>query len=495
MVTKTEPVLWKPLIATSIIGLVGVFVLLPMNRKWSIILLMAILGIWTRVPGYYIPQISELQTVDFFTLMIALAYGPTEGFIFAIVVMVWSRFYTTMEYPSVSIKLGVAFGLSGVLAHFLFPIIPDFEALLTFLLIFEYLFFLIITYVFERSHMAIEIYYSVVLLPISYLHRLMMSFFGADYLFELMAHESGSLIWIYLFGIGIIGIILVMYWVNQKYDLSSFTKGLFDAETKGSITELIKRTGFNLMEAKDMIFAMISLSAILSVGQWLIEFTDIVSALIYVIMAINVVAFSYVLHIGSYKWLARKYGAYGEYKFYAPITIFSLLVGIVSKGKVLIPLLGTVFLSSKFFMRPGRAYVGGAPFLGPKDRARIMAMGPLVSVFLALLSRSLITLFGENILLTYLFRFNVWLAVISMLPLAFPAQAKYREIQEKFMPPFPGATILHGHKGLYVFLLAFVFIVLISINFVSVWLSVIIALILAMAIWIEFFRRFKESIK
>ena len=65
MVAKAEPVLWKPLILTSLVGLIGIFVLLPISRKWSIVLMMAILGIWTRIPGYYVPQIKELQTIDF----------------------------------------------------------------------------------------------------------------------------------------------------------------------------------------------------------------------------------------------------------------------------------------------------------------------------------------------------------------------------------------------------------------------------------------------
>ena len=498
MVTREEPVLWKPLILTSIICLVGVFVLLPINRQWSLILLFGILGVWTRVPGYYIPQIKELQTIDFFALMIALSYGPLQGAIFALVVFLWSRLYGPQEYITVAPKLGLTTAFSCFLAYLFYPVITNFEALLTFLIIFEFGFFLLITFIFERGEMAIEMYYCIILLPISYLHRLTASLFGADYLFELMAHEHGNMIWIYIFGIGLIAGLLGLYWVNQKHDLRkrfSFG-GLFGERREVALKALVERTGFDFGEAKDLLYAVIVLGVILSAGQWGMETFNFGEGMVNLLIAINVVFFSYILHQAAYKWYAKQYAAYGKYRFYGPIAIFALLVGIVSEGKVIIPVLGTVFLTTPFFFRPGHKIEDvTAPFLGPKERAKIMAIGPLVSVFLALMAKALMAKFGESTLLVDLFRFNMWLALVSLLPLAFPVQAKYRTIQEKFMPPFPGAVILHGFKSLYVFLLVFVFAALTLINFISFGLSIFVAFVIAFVLWAEFFRRYKASVR
>jgi len=245
---------------------------------------------------------------------------------------------------------------------------------------------------------------------------------------------------------------------------------------------LTKGVGLDSKEIKELLYATLILGVVLSSGNW---------GLVQFIVATFVVFFSYTLHHVSYKWHAKRYNAYTKYEFCWRFALLVFLIGIFSEARVIIPVVGGAAIMTPRLYRPGRAF----PFLGPKERARIMAIGPLISVFLALFARALIGVFGNNLLLVDLFRFNVWLAAISMLPLTmvYPSE-RFRKYLEAIIPTFPGAMILFGDKSLYVFLLSFVFISLALVNYVSILTSILIAIILALLIWIEFFRRFKESI-
>ena len=84
-------VLWKPLYYTSIAMFLLSLALLPFSSKWSIITILALVTIWSRVPGFIHFIFNKLALNDLFTLIVAANAGWLTGSLFGVFGIMFAR--------------------------------------------------------------------------------------------------------------------------------------------------------------------------------------------------------------------------------------------------------------------------------------------------------------------------------------------------------------------------------------------------------------------
>ncbi|MEA3378692.1 MAG: site-2 protease family protein [Nanoarchaeota archaeon] len=150
----------------------------------------------------------------------------------------------------------------------------------------------------------------------------------------------------------------------------------------------------------------------------------------FIISALTV-GFGFILHESAHKLLAQKYNCQAVFKadiFMLAITLISSLFGFI-------------------FAAPGAVYIKG--LISKKRRGLISLAGPLTNIILALIFL-IIFFFAKsgliNIISTFGFRINGWLAVFNLLPFSI----------------FDGKKIFDWNKAIWTFtLIASIFLVFI----------------------------------
>ncbi|MBI2545361.1 MAG: hypothetical protein HYW22_02055 [Candidatus Aenigmarchaeota archaeon] len=107
-------VLWKPLYYTSIALFILSLVLFPFNSQWSIVTILLLLSLWTRIPGFIHFIFNKLAMNDMFTLIIAANMGGLAGGIFGAFTMVFSRLFGPNEWMPYTIRATVALFVGGL---------------------------------------------------------------------------------------------------------------------------------------------------------------------------------------------------------------------------------------------------------------------------------------------------------------------------------------------------------------------------------------------
>jgi len=88
-------VLWKPLYYTSIVLFILSLVLFPLSSQWSIVTILILLSLWTRIPGFVHFVFNKLAMNDMFTLVVAANLGGLVGGLFGAFTMIFSKIFGT----------------------------------------------------------------------------------------------------------------------------------------------------------------------------------------------------------------------------------------------------------------------------------------------------------------------------------------------------------------------------------------------------------------
>ncbi len=471
-------VLWKPLILT-VVALVGLSIFTYFfNTKLSIILVLAALGIISRIPAGYSTYLNPLEMIDFFGVSIALAYGPIIGSIFSLVTFLASRLFLPGEWPMYTIKWALTIAMGAPIFYFIFPIVGDIGTLFTLMIFWNMASYTwILTPLLEREALMTEIYYDFALMPMAIAHRIIISAIGGEFLHQLLISGSTKIVYIYIFA----AVFATLLWFGKDLlrKINEYVKKskIFDVDRKTALKTLVEKTGFDFAEARAMIIAVLVLALALSAGQWGPGHTfDVREGIKNLFIAIPAVALSLFAHEKAHKWAAQRYGAYAKFEPSWPAMAFAAVIGIISGGWAIMTAVGSSLV--KEFKRIGFKFV----WFGPTYQARMVVLGPFVSLMLAVFAKVMMGYFGETTLLKDLFRFNLWMTFFNMIPLVVPYEKG--GIEKPIFPGFDGAYVLGGSPQLFVGFLAFAIFVVAGIYFLPWWVALGIGFIIGLIIWV-----------
>ena len=471
-------VLWKPLMITvaAIIAL-SIFTYF-FNKSLSVILILAALGIISRIPAGLSTYLNPLEMVDFFGVSIALAYGPIQGAIFSFVVFLFSRLFFPNEWPMYTIKWALTIAMGAVVFYYLFPLIGNISTLFTLMILWNSLSYtFILTPLLEREALLIEMYYDIMLSPIAILHRMIISLVGGEFLHQVLLSGSSKIIYLYIFAAVFAAVLWFGKDILKKINETVNKSGVFDPDRKKALENLVSKTGFDLGEAKGIIASTIVLALALTAGQWGGATFSIKEGLKNLAIAMPVVMLSFVAHEKAHKWGAQRFGTYAKFKPAWPMMAFTAVIGIISSGWVVITVVGNSVLTS--LKRVGFKF----PFISPESQARITLLGPAISLALVILSKVFMGIFGETRLLQDMFTFNLWMTFFNMIPFVMPFE-KSEGLEQAIFPPFDGAYVLGGAPQLFVGFLAFAIITVLGLLLLPIWAAIILGGIAGVVGWL-----------
>ncbi len=473
----TKEVLWKPLIITTAALTALSLILYSFDKKLSVLVLLAVLGIWSRVPAGLSTYLNPLEMISFFGIVIAISYGPLYGALFCLIVFPVSRLFIAGEWPLYVLKWTLTIALGAMIAYYLYPVFGSISTLVTSMIIWEtFSYTFLFTILIERDAFMLELYYNIILLPIIILHRLIISFVGGEYLHELLLSGSSKIVYLYIFT----AVFMVVLWFAK--DLMKHINGIvnktkvFDANRKIALENLVKKTGFDMGEAKGILIGVLVLALALTAGQWGTAKFSAFEGLKNLAIAIPAVALSFILHEKAHKWGAQFYGTYAKFRPAWPMMAFSAIIGIITSGAAVITAIGNSVVTS--VKRVGFKY----PFIGPHTQAKIVLFGPLISLLLAIFAKVMMGIFGDTLLLKDLFVFNLWMTFFNLIPLTIPYRGEMGSLD--LIPPFDGAYILGGNPILYVGFLAFAAVTALTLVFLPFWVAIIFGIIAGGAGWV-----------
>ena len=145
-------------------------------------------------------------------------------------------------------------------------------------------------------------------------------------------------------------------------------------------------------EIVDIIKAYVAIS--LAFGILLFKSEGAIS---FFIAAIGV-GFGFLLHELAHKVVAQYYRLFAEFRSFDQMLILAILMSFF----------GFVFAA------PGAVMIHG--FVNKERNGKISIAGPGVNIILAIIFLTLGVFFGKNVIFTYGYMINVWLALFNMIP-------------------------------------------------------------------------------
>ncbi|MBI2106184.1 site-2 protease family protein [Candidatus Woesearchaeota archaeon] len=111
------------------------------------------------------------------------------------------------------------------------------------------------------------------------------------------------------------------------------------------------------------------------------------------------VGLGFLLHELGHKVVAQYYRCFAEFRSFDSMLVLAIAMSFF----------GFVFAA------PGAVMISG--FVNKERNGKISIAGPAVNIALALIFFALTFLIGQNIVLSYGYRINVWLALFNMIPI------------------------------------------------------------------------------
>ncbi|MCD6367973.1 MAG: site-2 protease family protein [Candidatus Aenigmarchaeota archaeon] len=174
----------------------------------------------------------------------------------------------------------------------------------------------------------------------------------------------------------------------------------------------------NDREIKDLVISwlVISIIFIRTVSDNLN--VDILLGFLYSLVLVGI---TFVFHELAHRTVARKYGAFAEYRMWLNGIVFALILALISGGRVIFAAPGAVYISALKVLR----WKGEFTSLRNQDYGVISAAGPLTNLIIAgifLILNSIYPL-GFFEMATYI---NIFIAFFNLLPI----------------PPLDGAKVM-----------------------------------------------------
>lgn len=176
-----------------------------------------------------------------------------------------------------------------------------------------------------------------------------------------------------------------------------------------------------------------------------------------------IVLLSFLVHISAQRLMALFSGFKVEYRYWMYGLGLALVLAIVSRGKLWFIAPGGIVVYHMAGHRLGSFRYG----LNLWPLGLVGLAGPIGSVVLAVFFKILLYISPGNALLMEALVFNIWYAIITMLPI----------------PPMDGSHMFFSSRLMYVFVYGFIIGLGVSLYFFNVLLSLGLGVLLAIILW------------
>jgi len=107
-------VLWKPLYYTSIGLFIISIVSFPFSSTWSIIIVLFLVSLWSRIPGFIHFIFNQLSLNDFFIFIISAHVNGLIGGLFGVSTMLAGQFFGPNTWPPYTFRSCVSYFVGGL---------------------------------------------------------------------------------------------------------------------------------------------------------------------------------------------------------------------------------------------------------------------------------------------------------------------------------------------------------------------------------------------
>lgn len=226
-------------------------------------------------------------------------------------------------------------------------------------------------------------------------------------------------------------------------------------------------------ELRAIAAGVIVLAIAISFNQWGVDKFDLGYGLINLFNAALVVLLSFIVHLSAQRVMALFSGFKVEYRLWMYGLGLALVLAVVSRGRLWFILPGGIVVYHMTGHRLGSFRYG----LNFWPLGLVGMAGPVASVFLAIFFKILLYISPANALLMMAMKFNIWYALLTMLPI----------------PPMDGSHMFFASRLSYVFVYGFIIGLSLSLMFLSITLSLLLGLILAAGLWLASYVLFEKE--
>ena len=199
------------------------------------------------------------------------------------------------------------------------------------------------------------------------------------------------------------------------------------------------------------------------------------------IVVIILVLFSILVHEIVHKLVAAKFSVLVTPKIWWSGVIVMVILLVFSGGLIVFAAPWAVAMKPFRLMKPGKPW----PHVGPKEYAIIALSGPMANLGLAIIAKLLSPALG--LISTKLITMNIFIAIFNLvpfftiLPIMFFQWAKLKPLEAPYVE---GEFVFFGSRPLWIFVFIFTLVTGASLIYFNVLISIVLAFILAAAIWV-----------
>ena len=151
-------ILWKPLYYTSIVMFVLSLVLMPISMQWSIITILALITLWSRIPGIVHFVFNKLAMTDLFALIVAVHAGWFIGALFGVFGIMFARIFGPYEWFPYTLRASISVFVAAASVPLILSITGGLNVVTLFLFeIVAYIVYYLLVIMFWREELMLEI--------------------------------------------------------------------------------------------------------------------------------------------------------------------------------------------------------------------------------------------------------------------------------------------------------------------------------------------------
>src|SRR3989338_4034868 len=202
----------------------------------------------------------------------------------------------------------------------------------------------------------------------------------------------------------------------------------------------------------------------------------------YFVPILILIAFSVFVHELAHHAMANKYLVKSRSRVWWFGVVFGLFLLLLTKGSIIFAAIWTVTMAPIYIYRPGRKTKES--HAGPYEMAKIAIAGPLANLAIAIAAKAF---FSSSDFAGPLMAINLWLAVGNLIPFFSPyfTLLMVGPARKLVTGPYTESEhIFFCSPPLFAFTFSFALIVAVLLYFLSALASIVIALVLAAAIFL-----------
>lgn len=217
---------------------------------------------------------------------------------------------------------------------------------------------------------------------------------------------------------------------------------------------------FTLAEIRDLTISSLILGFLFSSALRYFNFSGVSSIFVNFLISTAIVAPALIFHELAHKFVSQKYGCVANYVLWPMGAVISILLSLTTG--FIFAALGAVMISTKYSTRLGYKFIG----LSNEELGKIAWAGPMTNFGMAILGFVLYP-FAPQILNVFV-QINLVIALFNMMP----------------FPPLDGAKIFVWSRMIWGGTTAAVAILLFLPGYIRIWLSILIAVVTIITIFL-----------